>query len=123
MAQLGEGTIELKLGEETVRLKPTLFAAQLISRQGGGIMGAVDRCLHLDIDTIVQVITVGMGYGTTSKPPKDIAEKIFSAGLSDDSGGVVETCVRYLRVLANGGRLPKEATEGAGGTTSDRDPP
>ena len=68
-------------------------------------MGAIDKVTKLDIETIVAIVQVGLGYGMGKRAPTDLGEKIWRSGLTDD-GAMVERCVTYLRTLANGGRPP-----------------
>jgi len=107
-AQLGAGDVSLVLDGETVYLKPSYFAARTISQQTGGIQGAIERVLRVDMDAIVTVVTLGLGYGQQKPAPKDLAEKIWRAGLTDDTGRVVERAILYLRVLMGGGRMPAD---------------
>jgi hypothetical protein len=77
----------------------------------GGIMGAIDKVVKLDIETIIAIVQVGLGYGMGKRAPTDLAEKIWRSGLTDESGFMVERCVTYLRTLANGGRPPPAPEE------------
>ena len=101
---LGEGDIPITIDGEDFVLKPSFQAASQLSRQQGGIMGSIERLVKLDVDTIMQVITVGLGYGGNRPLPREMPERIWLTGFTDDSGGIVDKCVQYLRVLANGGR-------------------
>lgn len=99
-------------------LKPTFSAARSLSLQGG-VMKAMQRVLDGDVETVVAVISLGLGYGTASRrAPTDLAERVWQTGISDDSGGLGERCITYLRVLLNGGRLPADR-EPAGDGTDD----
>jgi hypothetical protein len=116
--RIGDGDVPLKLedGEEMV-LKPSWGAAQAISRQYGGISGAVERVVRMDIDVTVQVILLGLGYLGTRKPPTDLAERIWRTGFTDRTGAIGETTVKYLHILANGGKpLPEDGPAGSDGT-------
>lgn len=101
MASLGAGNVDVAVGEETITLKPTLKAAQTLSRQSGGLSTAINRVGALDIDTIVSVIAVGSGVAT-GKDIEALAEKVFAAG----PASMVEPVVRFLVNLANGGKPP-----------------
>jgi hypothetical protein len=123
-ANIGAGDVVINLDGEDKVLKPSYQAARTISSMQGGISGAIQRVVQLDIETVTQVVTLGLGYGQGQKPPKDLAEKIWRTGLTDDSGGLAERCVLFLRVLASGGRMPRDQKEGGdGGDEDDRDPP
>jgi hypothetical protein len=123
-AKLGGGNVIITLAGEEKILKPTLMAAQMLSRSAGGLMGCIQEVLKLNLDTITQVISVGMGYGGGRKPPMDLASKIWETGLTDERGGLVERCVLYLRVLANGGKMPSNPEfDLGGGGEGDKNPP
>ncbi len=92
---LGAGNVDIELAGETVTLRPTLKAAQTISRQGGGIMGAVDRVTRFDLDALTAVVASGL-----DKPAKDVAESVWRAGCST----LAPSVIKYLGMLANGGR-------------------
>lgn len=114
--QVGIGDVPLMIDDEEFILKPSWGAAQLVSQRFGGISGAVEKVIRLDIEATVQIVMFGMGFVGTRKPPLNLAERIWRAGLTDRTGGVAEACVKYLHVLANGGRPPPEddeAEEGA----------
>lgn len=97
-AALGIGNVEIDLDGETVTLRPTLQAAQAISRLSGGISGAVRAVGQFDIDTIASVVSLGLGV--SGKDAKDIPDRVFNTGLADLIGPVST----YLTILANGGR-------------------
>lgn len=104
-AKIGAGNVEIELDGETVTLKPTLRAAQTISRQAGGIMAAVERIGKFDLDVLTQVVALGLG-----REPKDVADAVWRTGMADLSAPVIN----FLSVLANGGR-PIQQDEGGEG--------
>lgn len=97
-ARLGAGNVSIELDGRTVILKPTLRAAQTISRQKGGIVGAIEMVSRLDFDTIVQVVS--LGSSASDRDAKDLPDRVFEAGITTLSGPII----RYLSMLANGGR-------------------
>lgn len=101
--RMGAGDVVITLGGVDYTLRPTLNAAQIISRQSGGIRGAIDSILRMDMDVIAKVVTLGLGP-QQAKNIKNLAEAIWEAGLTDDTGAIIAKCVEYLHVLANGGR-------------------
>jgi hypothetical protein len=109
--QIGAGDVPITLDGIEMVLKPTWQAAQTISRMNGGIMGAIDKVVKLDIETIVAIVQVGLGYGMGKRAPPDLAERIWRSGLTDERGFMVERCVTYLRTLANGGKPPPVSEE------------
>jgi len=102
-AQLGAGNVEIELAGETVTLKPTLNACQTISRQAGGVIGAIQALGRLDFDILVSVIALGLG-----KKPKDIEEAVFDAGMAELNPKAIE----FLTILSTGGRR-SDGGEGA----------
>lgn len=116
--RIGDGNVPFKLEDgEELTLKPSWGAAQAISRQYGGISGAVERVVRMDMDTVVQVILFGLGYGignSSRKPPPDLAERIWKTGFTDRTGSIGEITIKYLHILANGGKPLPEDSEGMG---------
>jgi hypothetical protein len=106
-AAIGAGNVEIDLDGETVVLRPTLKAAQTISRQAGGIRKAIDALGNFDIDVMTSIITLGMDL--TGREAKDVADKVWRTGMADLTVPVIQ----YLTILANGGR-PVDATGGEG---------
>lgn len=117
-ARIGAGDVEVVIGDEVFVLRPSYIAARTISGSAGGITGAMDRVMRLDVDTIMNVLTVGCGFVGAKRPPKDFAEKVWASGFTDDTGALAERCIVYLRVLAGGGRMPKSER----GESSDENP-
>lgn len=110
-AQLGAGNVEIELDGEKVVLRPTLRAAQAISRQEGGIMAAVQALSKLDIDALTGVIAFGLG-----KEPKDVADAVWRTGAAD----LTPPAARFLTILANGGR-PSDSKGGEEGENPRKD--
>lgn len=106
--RVGAGDVRIVLDGDEHVMRPTWGAAQTLSRQSGGLASAIERCLRLDLDAIVQVITLGLGLTQTGAKNMQLAEKIWRTGLTDDAGGLSERCITYVRCLAAGGRLPGE---------------
>ncbi len=104
----GAGDVTLELGSEHLVLRTTLAAGLAISRQSGGIRGAIDKVMALDFDTILSVIRAGVGKDVKRYPNLD--EMVYQNGLLDTQGDVLSKLVEYLTNLARGGR-PAE-TEG-----------
>lgn len=101
---LGAGNVAISLDDEEAVLRPTLKAAQAISRQNGGIMSAVERVTRFDLETITSVVALGTGRET-----KEVAEAVWRTGCSTLAPHVI----RYLGILANGGR-PADGDGGSG---------
>lgn len=111
---IGLGDVPITIDGEEMVLRPSWQAAQSISRMSGGIMGAIEKVVKLDMETIIAIVQMGLGFGMGKRPPTDLAERIWRTGLTDEGGFVVERCVLYLRTLANGGRPPSADDEQAG---------
>jgi len=113
-SRLGIGNVEITLGGQDYVLRPTLNAAQQLSRLNGGIRGTIDAVARMDFDVVVRVITLGLGP-QSGRPgllkDKDIPELVWSSGLTDDSGALLARCIEYLHVLANGGRPINKSEE------------
>lgn len=106
-SSLGAGNVVITLdGEETV-LRPSLKAAQTISKQSGGIIAAVQAVSRFDFETIVSVIALGTGV-SQAREVQALAEKVYSSGLTD----LVEPVTRFLTIVANGGRPVAAGGEG-----------
>lgn len=112
-AQLGAGNVAFELDGEDAVLKPSLKAAQAISRHAGGVRAALQAVAGLDFDTIVHV--VGLGLGAEGRELKALPEKVYATGLAE----LVAPVTRYLVIIANGGR-PADETDGGEG---DENPP
>lgn len=108
-ARLGAGNVEIELDGEPIVLKPTLKAAQTLSRQADGLLGAVQRVSRFDLDTITQVIALGSGQKVT-----EVADAVWRTGVTE----LAEPVIRYISVLSNGGRPVDES----GGGEGDADP-
>lgn len=98
-ASIGAGNVDIVLDGETVTLRPTLRAAQTISKQSGGIIAAVQAVGRFDLEVITSVVALGLNK-TTPRDVQDLAEKVYATGISD----LVEPVTTYLANLANGGR-------------------
>lgn len=106
-ARLGAGNVEFKLDGEQLTLRPSLRAAQAISRQGGGIRAVLRSISDLDFDMITYIIAVGLG-----KKPAEVEDAVYRTGLPD----LVDPVTTFVAVIANGGRLSK-------GGEGEQDPP
>lgn len=106
--RLGAGNVDIEIGNETHTLRPTLRAAQTISRQTGGIRAAMEAVTNFDLDTMTTV--VGLGLGLDGKALKELPERIYETGI----GSLVAPLTRYLVILANGGRMPNDDDDEGG---------
>lgn len=108
MSNIGDGDVPIVLGEHEFVLKPTLKAAMTLSR--GGLIDLVKRCADLDFEAIQSVIVAGIG-----KRSKDIPGLIFESGLL----ALSEPCIRFVHILANGGKPFDDEQETAGKKQND----
>lgn len=107
---IGSGNVTIVLDGEEVVLKPSLKAAQTISKTSGGIISAINAIGRFDLETMVTVIALGLGK-TGTRDVQDLAEKVYSTGITE----LVEPVTQFLTIVANGGR-PVSGGEG------DQDP-
>jgi adenylosuccinate lyase len=104
MTQIGAGDVTITLSGNQVTLRPTLRAAQTISRQAGGIVGAMQAVGKFDFDVIANVVALGIGK-TRPEEIQQVAEQVYETGLTD----LVPHVTTYLTNLANGGRAMAKA--------------
>jgi hypothetical protein len=109
-ARLGAGNVEIVLDGETAVLKPTLRAAQTLSRQHGGIAAAIEAVGKMDFDALASVIALGLNRTDT----KEVAEQVWTTGMTE----LAAPAIRYLSMLANGGRAPDQS----GGDEQEENP-
>lgn len=102
-----ETEISVVIDGEEKTLVPSYGAAKAISTKYGGTMAATSEVASLNINTIVEILSLGLGHIPPNKPPADLAERIWKTGLTDDTGGLAMICIRYLRLLGSGGRIPE----------------
>ena len=100
---MGAGNVEIELAGEQLTLKPTLHACQSISRQSGGIVGAIQALGRLDFDALVNVIALGIG-----RKNKDIEEAVFSTGMDVLNPLAIE----FVTNISTGGRKQEGGGEG-----------
>lgn len=110
-AKVGAGNVTVTLNEQEYTMVPTLNAAQTTSRLNGGIRGAIDAVIKLDLDVITRVVQVGLGPKVTREIGAKLPDYIWQAGMTDSGGEIVSKCIEYLTLLSNGGRpmTPAEA--------------
>jgi hypothetical protein len=107
-ASIGAGNVDIMLDGQTVTLRPTLRAAQTISKQSGGILSALQAVGKFDLEVMTSIIALGLNV-TTPREINDLAEKVWSTGMAD----LVEPVTRFLTILANGGRPTDQGGEEA----------
>lgn len=109
--KIGAGNVEIDIAGNIYTLRPTLKAAQGVSRRFDGITGAYARIAAGDLDAITAIVNFGLGY--EGKDATRMESEVFEAGITD----MIAPVSRFISVLANGGRPPVEGGE------EDSDPP
>lgn len=100
-ASIGSGNVDMELDGSKVTLKPTIKAAQGISRQYGGFIAAIGELNKFNLDALTQVVAFGL-----NKEPNDIADRVWRTGAAQ----MTPHAIRYISILMNGGR-PIEASK------------
>lgn len=90
-----EKQIEVKLGQKTYILTPTLEAMLKINRGLGSAVDAMARVRKADFEAICLVIAAGAGVGP--KQAEQLQREVFEAGVLNQTGAVSE----YLVLLLN----------------------
>lgn len=106
----GAGDVPIMLGGQEHVLKATLGACIGISKLTGGLNAAVVRCNQLHFETIVEIIALGLSASSLQQK-KQVEELVFTTGLIN----VAAQCILFIRVVANGGRVPKDDGDGDAG--------
>ena len=112
--RVGDGEVQIEIDGKQYTLRPSYYAAKTISSRYGGIMGALQRVGSVDVDVIVDVICIGVGYTQNKRAPDDFKEKIWQAGFTDATARLIERCASYLRLLSGGGRPLQESSDPPG---------
>lgn len=92
------GVVDLMVDGTTYTLRPSLRAAQALSRAYGGFAPLLDRLRQMDLDAYSAVIV--QGAGLERREARDVPEAIYSAGMAD----IMVPCVEFVAILANGGK-------------------
>lgn len=118
-AKIGEGDVLIELGDDKITLTPTPYALKMLSRQGGGIPGMVQRCLNYEFDSIMLVIQIGGNLNARQMERYDVETKVFRYGMNR----IAPLVIRYLGTLSNGGKpLPDgDEEESDGADRADRE--
>ena len=80
--------VELKLGEKTYVLSPTLDAMRKINRSLGSPVEALQRAKFLDFDAICTIISAGASL--SQKQSERLQAEVFAAGLVTVTNSVAE---------------------------------
>lgn len=119
-AEIGAGDVVLSLPKDEIVLTPTANALKMLSRQGGGIPGMVQRCMNFEFDSIMMVVQYGATLNPVQLKNHSVEQQVFEAGISN----IAPLCIRYLTILSNGGKPPEDpdAVDQNAGGEEDQDP-
>ena len=116
MSRITAGEVEVSVNGKDYVLKPTLRAAQLISRNFGGYAQARAQLASETLEAATYILRVGSGL--PDKELKDLDDQVWKNGMTAE---LILPLMRYVAVLGNGGRpLPDDnnALSGDGGSDS-----
>ncbi|WP_427023041.1 hypothetical protein ACP4J4_10390 [Aureimonas ureilytica] len=102
--------VEITLGGETYNLRPTLKAANAVSRQYGGFVGAFNALQMLNLEVATFIVRTGTNMKKAdggSISTEDLNDKVWRAGV----GKLTAPLARYVAILQNGGKDPDESNE------------
>lgn len=112
MAKQGEVHLQMLPGE--VILRPTPHALRTVLTELGGARQVYGALYNMEYSAIFGLLKAGTKRSDQEvwgrEDDKALDEAIFAYGLSD----LVEPCTRYLTLLINGGREPKEEDGSSG---------
>lgn len=113
-ARVGDGEVQVEIDGKQYTMRPSYYAAKTISARYGGIMGALQRVGNVDVEVIVDVVCIGLGYNQNKRAPEEFKEKVWQAGFTDETSRLIERCASYLRLLSGGGRPLPEGSDHPG---------
>ncbi len=96
--------VDIKLGEYSLQLMPSLAALEQLSN-GSGLEDIAKKVSNLEFDAIKKVIIVGLGL--SGNGAKELPQLIYQTGLTN----LAPLCITYINLLANGGRLTPSEEE------------
>ena len=102
-AQIGAGTVEIELDGKTHQLKPTYEACVALSNRPGGIAQLIAGISQFQMEAYQIVIGEGLNANPGQRE-RLLGPAIFKAGMIN----LAAPCIRFLRGVANGGRIPDE---------------
>lgn len=101
-----DNEVRIELDGESALLRCTPRAAKEINAHFGSFREAAQRVDALDYAAFVAIIAVAVG-----KERKAVEDSVWGAGLTS----LAAPLTRYIVLLANGGRMPKNSEEPAPG--------
>jgi len=115
MPQLTAGDVPITLAGETRILRPSQTALALISRAYKGLGKVREALVDQDFDAAVTVIRSGLNLSVAEE--EDISRKVYETGLASD---LLIPLIRFVAVLANGGKPLPDEPPMSGGTEKAR---
>ncbi len=110
MSKLSMGVIPIILGadREEFQLKASVRAVLGVSDLDGGLTNVLVRIQKMDFRTYVAVVRIGLS--ADDKLSKRLNDLVFETGLLT----LMEPLVKFVTLLMNGGKDPKDKEEGEG---------
>ena len=109
-----QGEVNLRMGGVDVTLRPTPHALRTVLTELGGARQVYSALYNIEYAAIFGLIKAGQRRSDdevwSAADTKALDAAIFAYGISD----LVEPCTRYLTLLLNGGREPKEEDSSSG---------
>ncbi|MFG1256316.1 hypothetical protein V5F79_03260 [Xanthobacter flavus] len=103
MTDLLDGHVSLSLGGEAFTLAPTLGAAMALCRAHQSFGALIDKLEAYDLPAAIDVTRAGIGLSA----PGDLDARVYAAGVMN----IAPDLIRFVILLANGGRSPKAEAE------------
>ncbi|MGY3615935.1 hypothetical protein [Bradyrhizobium sp. USDA 10063] len=107
----------LALGSKSIELNVSTVAAKTVSNIFGGLSAAHQRVTAIDLTSMAQIVSIGLGKSQmeislaalagAAKSTNEVEQQLYEAGVVD----LAEPLRDYLNLLANGGRPPKTDDE------------
>lgn len=99
--------VSIDLGGRDRSLSPTLGAAMELNKRYGGLMNLLAALERYDLAAAIDVVLCGLNLPEAQR--QRATEDVYQTGLVS----LTPALIRYVIVLANGGRAPKAAEEEA----------
>lgn len=94
--------VAVSLGGRDEVLRPTLRAAREVNNRLGGFVEAFKRLTNFDLEAYCIIVAAGL-----NKKSNEVEDAVFKAGVAN----LTEPLAKFVTLLANGGREPKEPSQ------------
>lgn len=102
--KISAGETLITLNDEDFVLKPTIRAAQVISRQFNGFAAARQALVSENLDAVVSILKLGLNL--SDKEARDLPDRVWKNGLTAE---LLIPLIKYVAILGNGGKpLPDD---------------